>query len=64
MKFFKQNSGIMDRTLQTLGVLNGSQLECDDYAQQLNFKIIIFHDDKLDADGFAVDSNVGNVEVF
>lgn len=54
----------MDRTLQTLGVLNGSQLECDDYAQQLNFKIIIFHDDKLDADGFAVDSNVGNVEVF
>uniref|UniRef100_A0A915PBS9 SUMO-activating enzyme subunit n=1 Tax=Meloidogyne floridensis TaxID=298350 RepID=A0A915PBS9_9BILA len=57
-----ETDGIMDRTLQTLGVLNGSQLECDDYAQQLNFKIIIFHDDKLDADGFAVDSNVGNVE--
>ncbi|KAF7629297.1 SUMO-activating enzyme subunit [Meloidogyne graminicola] len=53
---------IMDRTLQSLGVLNGSQLECDDYAQQLNFKIIIFHDEKLDADSFVIDSNIGNVE--
>lgn len=37
----------MGHTLRSLGVSNGTQLECDDYAQQLNFKLLLFHTDKL-----------------
>jgi hypothetical protein len=44
--------GIMDRTLASLGVLNGAQLECDDYAQNLTFKLIVFHNSKLSGDEF------------
>ena len=46
----------MDRTLQSLGVLNGTQLECDDYAQQLSFKIILFHNEELNGDEFELDN--------
>jgi hypothetical protein len=50
----------LDRTLQSLGVLNGTQLECDDYAQQLNFKLILFHDGKLSGTEFVLDENTTN----
>uniref|UniRef100_A0A914H5U3 SUMO-activating enzyme subunit n=1 Tax=Globodera rostochiensis TaxID=31243 RepID=A0A914H5U3_GLORO len=47
-----ETDAILDRSLASLGVLNGTQLECDDYAQQLNFKLILFNDDSLTGDYF------------
>lgn len=59
-----ETNAIMDRTLCSLGVLNGTQLECDDYAQQLNFKLILFHDDSQIGDQFkmgnAIDKRVAD----
>jgi hypothetical protein len=46
----------MDRTLASLGVRNGTQVECDDFSQNLNFKMIIFHSAKLNGDEFEMDN--------
>ncbi|KAL3096926.1 hypothetical protein niasHS_002642 [Heterodera schachtii] len=47
-----ETDSILDRSLGLLGVLNGTQLECDDYAQQLNFKLILFNDNTLTGEQF------------
>lgn len=71
----------MDRTLDSLGVRNGlllwiiflinlflgTQLECDDFGQNLNFKMILFHNDKLAGDEFELgeiekETTGGNVQ--
>ena len=45
----------MGRSLKSLGVQNGSQLDCDDFKQQLAFKLLIFNSDKLTDDEFEID---------
>jgi hypothetical protein len=49
----------MNDKLKTLGIKNGSQLDCDDYKQQLNFKLIVMNSEKLEEDQF----EFGNVKV-
>jgi ubiquitin-like 1-activating enzyme E1 B len=52
-----ETDAIMENTLGKLGVRHGSQLDCDDFLQQLNLKIVIFHDDKLNTDEYKMVSD-------
>lgn len=48
---------IMDHTLAKLGLRHGSQLDCDDFQQQLNLKVVVFHDSQLKPDDYKLVSD-------
>ncbi|KAI1718604.1 thiF family domain-containing protein [Ditylenchus destructor] len=52
-----ESDELMDKTLSELGVQNGAQFDCDDFTQQLEFKIIVFHSADLDAEQFEILEN-------
>ncbi|KAI6190291.1 UBA THIF-type NAD FAD binding fold and Ubiquitin-activating enzyme repeat domain containing protein [Aphelenchoides bicaudatus] len=65
-----ENKAIENRTLADLSVVNGSQLDCDDYQQSFDFKLFIVHDDELGPDEYKIvldseqSSDNGHVKVF
>jgi len=48
------NKGMENRTLAELSVVNGSQLDCDDFQQSFNFKLFIVSDEQMDLDKYEV----------
>jgi len=52
-----ETDGIMSRTLSSIGIRNGSQLECDDFKQQLNFKLLLLHSQNMAENEFEIGSS-------
>lgn len=45
---------LMDSTLSKLGIKNGTQFDCDDFVQHLQFKLIAFNSSNLEAEEFEI----------
>ncbi|CAD5227020.1 unnamed protein product [Bursaphelenchus xylophilus] len=48
---------IENSTLEQLSVKHGSQLDCDDFRQNLNIKVFVIHDPKLEPEEYKIESN-------
>lgn len=53
----------MHLTLSKLGIKNGTQFDCDDFVQHLQFKLIIFHLSTLSAEEFEIVSAAANLSL-
>lgn len=50
----------MELSLSKLGIKNGTQFDCDDFVQHLQFKLIAFHSPDLEAEQFEVVSSAAD----
>ncbi|MFH4975349.1 hypothetical protein AB6A40_002058 [Gnathostoma spinigerum] len=59
----EMDAEVGDKTLAAVGVVHGSFLECDDFLQQLNFRLLIFHSLSLKADEFEIASDSASADL-
>jgi hypothetical protein len=53
-------AALLGKTLAELHVTSGAYLQCDDFLQQFELRLVVVHNEQLQGDDFVVVSDEGN----